>query len=96
LIISIVYAICYLWGMVSILSLIFVGIIDSLINLSKQILGVIMACGIGGLISAVAYELIFEASKSGKGTGYPAYIFLQEPLLFCSVFFLLKIRNTKL
>jgi hypothetical protein len=55
-----------------------------------------MACGIGGLISAVAYELIFEASKSGKGTGYPAYIFLQEPLLFCSVFFLLKIRNTKL
>jgi ZIP family zinc transporter len=32
-----------------------------------------MAFGAGTLISAVAYELIFEAVKLAKGTGYPAF-----------------------
>lgn len=32
-----------------------------------------MAFGAGTLISAISYELIFEAIKMGKGTGFPAF-----------------------
>lgn len=42
------------------------------LNLGNRTLGVIMAFGAGVLISAVAYELVFEAIKMAKFSGYPA------------------------
>ena len=63
----------FLWGLLATSSLILGGIIAIRFNLSKKAIGIIMAFGAGTLISAVSYELIFEAVKLGKGTGFPAY-----------------------
>ena len=62
----------FLWGLFASSSLILGGVIALRFNLGNKLLGIIMAFGAGTLISAVAYELIFEAIKLGKGTGYPA------------------------
>ena len=62
----------FLWGLLATSSLILGGIIATRINLSKRTLGLIMAFGSGTLISAISYELIFEAMNLGKGTGFPA------------------------
>jgi zinc transporter, ZIP family len=62
----------FLWGLLATSSLVIGGIIASRISFSKKTLGVIMAFGAGTLISAVSYELIFEAVKIGKGSGFPA------------------------
>jgi zinc transporter, ZIP family len=62
----------FLWGLLATSSLIMGGIIASRFTLSKRILGIIMAFGAGTLISAVSYELIFEAMKLAKGSGFPA------------------------
>jgi len=40
--------------------------------LSKRIIGIVMAFGAGTLISAVSYELIFEAVRIAKLSGFPA------------------------
>jgi ZIP family zinc transporter len=48
------------------------GVIASRIALSKRIIGIVMAFGAGTLISAVSYELIFEAVRIAKLTGFPA------------------------
>jgi zinc transporter, ZIP family len=63
----------FLWGLLATSSLIVGGSIASRFSLSKKMLGMIMAFGAGTLISAVAYELIFEAMKLAKGTGFPAF-----------------------
>ena len=63
----------FLWGLVATSSLVIGGAIASRLNLSKRALGIIMAFGAGTLISAVSYELIFEAVKLGKGSGFPAF-----------------------
>ena len=65
-------ATAFFWGLLATSSLIIGGIICSLFDLNKRVLGIIMAFGAGTLISAVSYELIFEAVKLGKGTGFPA------------------------
>jgi ZIP family zinc transporter len=39
--------------------------------MGKRTLGLIMAFGAGVLISAVAYELVFEALQAAKLTGFP-------------------------
>jgi ZIP family zinc transporter len=62
----------FLWGVLATSSLILGGIIATRFSLSKRTLGIIMGFGAGALISAVSYELIFEAVKIGKGTGFPA------------------------
>lgn len=62
----------FFWGLLATSSLIIGGLIGSRFDLSKRTLGCIMAFGAGTLISAVNYELIFEAVKLGKGTGFPA------------------------
>jgi ZIP family zinc transporter len=41
-----------------------------------------MAFGAGTLISAVSYELVFEAVKIGKGTGFPAFGFFSGAMVF--------------
>ena len=63
----------FLWGLFASSSLVLGGVIALRFNLSNKLLGVIMAFGAGTLISAVAYELIFEAMKLGKSTGFPAF-----------------------
>jgi zinc transporter, ZIP family len=62
----------FLWGLLATSSLVIGGVIASRLNLGRKTLGVIMAFGAGTLISAISYELIFEAVKMGKGTGFPA------------------------
>jgi ZIP family zinc transporter len=60
-----------LWGLVATSSLVVGGVIALRLSLSKLTLGIIMAFGAGVLISAVAYELVFEAITLAKGTGFP-------------------------
>jgi ZIP family zinc transporter len=72
----------FLWGLLATSSLVIGGVIASRLNLGKKTLGVIMAFGAGTLISAISYELIFEAVKLGKGTGFPAFGFFGGALTF--------------
>ncbi len=72
----------FLWGLLATSSLILGGIIASRFSLGKRTLGVIMAFGAGTLISAVSYELVFEAVKLAKGTGFPAAGFFAGTLVF--------------
>jgi ZIP family zinc transporter len=62
----------FLWGLLATSSLILGGLIALRFSLSKRTVGVIMAFGSGALLSAVSYELIFEALKLAKLTGFPA------------------------
>lgn len=61
----------FLWGALATSSLIIGGMIASGFSLSKRFLGIIMAFGAGTLISAVSYELVYEAVKLARGTGFP-------------------------
>jgi ZIP family zinc transporter len=72
----------FLWGLLATSSLIIGGILASRISFGKKPLGIIMAVGAGILISAVSYELIFEAVKMGRGTGFPAYGLFAGALTF--------------
>jgi ZIP family zinc transporter len=72
----------FLWGLLATSSLVMGGLIASRLTLSKRILGVIMAFGAGTLISAVSYELIYEAVKLAKGTGFPAFGLFAGALTF--------------
>ena len=58
-----------LWGLLATSSLLFGGLIGCYIPIGKRTLGLVMAFGAGVLISAVSYELVFEAIHQGKGTG---------------------------
>lgn len=71
-----------LWGLLATSSLIIGGIIASRFSLKEKTIGIIMAFGAGTLISAVSYELIFEAVKIGKGTGFPAFGLFAGALTF--------------
>ena len=62
----------FLLGLLATSSLILGGIIAIRFTLSNRTIGIIMGFGAGTLISAISYELIFEAVKMGKGTGFPA------------------------
>jgi len=59
----------FIFGLVATSSLIFGGLLGLLFPIGKRTLGIIMAFGAGVLISAVAYELIFEAVKIAEGSG---------------------------
>ncbi len=59
------------WGLVSTSSLVLGGLIGVTFSIGKRPLGLVMAFGAGVLISAVAYELVFESIEAGKGTGGP-------------------------
>ena len=72
----------FLWGLLATSSLVLGGIIASRFSLSKRTIGIIMGFGAGTLISAISYELIFEAVKLGKGTGFPAFGFLAGATTF--------------
>ena len=72
----------FLWGLVATSSLILGGLLGSWLTVGKRTLGVIMAFGAGVLISAVAYEMIFEAVALGKGSGVPALGFFVGAFTF--------------
>jgi ZIP family zinc transporter len=61
----------FVWGLIATSSLILGGILGSWLNLSKRTIGITMAFGAGVLISAVAYELVFEAVRLAKFTLFP-------------------------
>jgi zinc transporter, ZIP family len=75
----------FLWGFLATSSLILGGLIASRFSLGNRALGVIMAFGAGTLISAVSYELMYEAVKLAKGTGFPAFGFLSGAFVFYSI-----------
>ena len=62
----------FLWGLLATSSLVLGGLIGSFVSIGRRTLGLTMAFGAGVLISAVSYELVFEAVNLGKGTGGPA------------------------
>ncbi len=66
----------FLWGLLATSSLVLGGLIGSGLELGRRTLGAIMAFGAGVLISAVAYELVFEAIRIAKFTAAPATGFL--------------------
>ncbi len=59
----------FLWGLLATISLTLGGLIGVIFKIGNRTLGLIMAFGAGVLISAVAYELIFEAVKRSHGSG---------------------------
>ena len=61
----------FLWGLLATSSLVVGGLIGCFIPINKRTLGIVMAFGAGVLISAVAYELVYEAVAIGKWTGGP-------------------------
>jgi ZIP family zinc transporter len=82
----------FLWGLLASSSLILGGVIALRFNLGNRLMGIIMAFGAGTLISAVAYELIYEAVKLGKSSGYPAFgLFAGAFTFFFSDIFIEKI-----
>ena len=72
----------FLWGLLATSSLIIGGIIAIRFSLSNRIIGIVMGFGAGTLISAISYELIFEAVKIGRGTGFPAFGFFAGAATF--------------
>lgn len=72
----------FLWSLLATSSLVIGGFIASNFNLSKKAIGVVMGFGSGTLISAISYELIFDAVKIGRGTGFPAYGFFVGAFTF--------------
>lgn len=72
----------FLIGLLATSSLIVGGFLATRFKLSNRILGIIMAFGAGTLISAVSYELIFEAVKTAKGSGFPAFGLFAGALTF--------------
>jgi ZIP family zinc transporter len=73
------------WGLVAASSLILGGLLGSWVTLGRRTLGAIMAFGAGVLISAVAYEMVFEAVQLSRGSLVPGLGFL----LGAATFFLL-------
>ena len=61
----------FLWGFIAAFSLVIGGLFASWMAISQRTLGLIMAFGAGVLISAVAYELVFEAVRATRMTGFP-------------------------
>lgn len=72
----------FLFGLLATSSLIIGGFIATRFSLSKRTIGIIMGFGAGTLISAVSYELIYEAVHIAKMTGYPAYGFFAGAFTF--------------
>jgi zinc transporter, ZIP family len=72
----------FLWGLLATSSLIIGGLIASRFSLSKKAIGIIMGFGAGTLISAISYELIFEAVKIAPKSGFPALGFFVGAFTF--------------
>jgi len=71
-----------LWGAVATSSLLLGGLLACGVSLSRRSLGLLMGFGAGTLISAVSYELVFEAVHRSHGSGVPAIGFFAGALCF--------------
>lgn len=71
-----------LWGLLATSSLVLGGVIATNFSLSNKLIGIILAFGAGTLISAVSYELVYDAVKMAKGSGYPAFGFFTGAFVF--------------
>lgn len=72
----------FLWGLLATISLTVGGAIGVILKIGNRTLGLIMAFGAGVLLSAVAYELIFEAIKRSHGSGATIWGGLAGALVF--------------
>ena len=72
----------FLWGLLATSSLIIGGLIASRFSLSNKTIGIIMGFGAGTLISAISFELVFEAVKIAQGSGFPAIGFFSGAFTF--------------
>ena len=63
----------FLWGLLATSSLALGGLLATRVSMGKKTIGIIMGFGAGALISAVSYELVFEAMKLARATGFPAF-----------------------
>ena len=72
----------FFWGLVAASSLVVGGLLASWVPLGKRKLGIIMGFGAGVLLSATAYELVFEAVRLAKGSGFPALGFFAGAFTF--------------
>jgi len=72
----------FLWGLVAGASLVVGGLIALWLDIGKRTLGAIMAFGAGVLISAVAYELVFEAVQISEVRGPATLGFFSGALTF--------------
>jgi ZIP family zinc transporter len=72
----------FIWGLIATSSLVLGGFIGAWFNIGRRTLGLIMAFGAGVLISAVAYELVYEAVRLGKGSGMGGFGILTGALTF--------------
>ena len=72
----------FFWGLVAASSLVVGGLLASWVTLGKRTLGIIMGFGAGVLLSAVAYELVYEAVHIAKLSGFPALGFFAGAFTF--------------
>jgi ZIP family zinc transporter len=72
----------FLWGLLATSSLVIGGWIATTFKLGNKVLGIIMAFGAGTLISAISYELIFEAVTLAPRSGFPAFGLFAGALTF--------------
>lgn len=72
----------FFWGLVAASSLVVGGLIASWVSMGKRTLGLIMGFGAGVLVSAIAYELVYEAVHIAKLTGFPALGFFGGAFTF--------------
>jgi len=72
----------FLWGALATSSLLLGGWLACRFSLSRRTLGLLMAFGAGTLISAVSFELVFEAVLRSRGSGVPAIGFFLGAFCF--------------
>ncbi len=72
----------FIWGIISTSSLVLGGLIGSTLKIGNKSLGIVMAFGQGVLISAIAYELVYESVILAKFSGIPVVSFLGGALTF--------------
>jgi len=72
----------FIWGIISTSSLVLGGLIGSTLKIGNKSLGIIMAFGQGVLISAIAYELVYESVILAKFSAIPLVSFLSGALIF--------------
>ena len=72
----------FIWALIAASSLLVGGLLALWFTIGKRTLGAIMGFGAGVLISAVAYELVFEAVQMARLTGYPALGFFVGAMTF--------------
>lgn len=74
--------VAFLWAAVASSSMLLGGMLACQWPLSRRSLGLLMAFGAGTLLSAVSFELVFEAVRRSRGSGVPALGFFAGALVF--------------